>query len=313
MTHVPVPESGGGSGSSTATFGEGLGQIFAMPATHQDTSAADDSGVDVVDPPPRRPKRSEPGNNSSGSRSPVRTPHRHGVSPLPRSTRSLGASSLPRSSRSPGHSSGNEQRRSPEFRGRSPFDQGEANSRGSCPDVASGQASAFPGPPAGQRTSPSCAPTVLDSLYSPTIAGSVFRTPSPYSPTVVGSVLRAPSHMGNSPSLTPTVVRTPYAATWVNSPAQMRNVGTLSFEPSRPSQRGREFMDSTSGSMKRGSDQGSLPSPSLVRPRTESAPPFREPLSHYPEEGAFQRSPNSVMPHSIPFWRCQDSREGKQE
>ena len=58
-------------------------------------------------------------------------------------------------------------------------------------------------------------------------------------------------------------------------------------------------MDSTSGSMKRGSDQGSLPSPSLVRPRTESAPPYQEPLSHYPEDGASQRSPNSVLPYSI--------------
>ena len=48
---VSVPDSGAGSGSSTATFGEGIGQIFAMPASGQvDTSAAEsDSGVDVYD------------------------------------------------------------------------------------------------------------------------------------------------------------------------------------------------------------------------------------------------------------------------
>ncbi len=37
--HVPIPDSGGGTGSSTARFGEGLGHIFAMPANQVDTSA----------------------------------------------------------------------------------------------------------------------------------------------------------------------------------------------------------------------------------------------------------------------------------
>ena len=46
---ISVPDRGAVSGSSTATFGDGLGQIFAMPASGRvDTSIAEsDSGVDI--------------------------------------------------------------------------------------------------------------------------------------------------------------------------------------------------------------------------------------------------------------------------
>ena len=83
---IAVPDSGAGSGSSTATFGEALGHIFAMPASPIDTSsAAEDSGVDVVFlEQSSKPRRRPPGevSGSPGSRSPARTtPPRHGASP----------------------------------------------------------------------------------------------------------------------------------------------------------------------------------------------------------------------------------------
>ena len=67
----PVPDSGGGSGSSTATFGDSIGHVFAMPTRHSDTSsAAEGSGVDVA-MPVRQPRRRPQGSNSAspGARS----------------------------------------------------------------------------------------------------------------------------------------------------------------------------------------------------------------------------------------------------
>ena len=89
----PVPDSGGGSGSSTATFGDTLGHIFnAMPSRQSDTSsAAENSGVDVVMPTQRdKPRRRPQGSSSAspGTRSLARaTSPRNGGSPASSSSR----------------------------------------------------------------------------------------------------------------------------------------------------------------------------------------------------------------------------------
>ena len=93
---VSVPDSGAGSGSSTATFGEGIGAIFAMPVSGQqvDTSAAEsDSGVDVGDSSfdgrPSKPrgasKRALDDDSWIGPRSPAPAPSRHGTAATPSS------------------------------------------------------------------------------------------------------------------------------------------------------------------------------------------------------------------------------------
>ena len=84
----PVPDSGGGSGSSTATFGDSIGHVFAMPTRQSDTSsAAEGSGVDVT-MPIRQPRRRPQGSNSAspGARSLGHaTSPRHGPSTSPTS------------------------------------------------------------------------------------------------------------------------------------------------------------------------------------------------------------------------------------
>ena len=168
---VSVPDSGAGSGSSTATFGEGIGQIFAMPVSGQvDTSAAEsDSGVDVLPPPLRGIRRRAPGDGSLvGSRSPARVPPRNGI-PFTLSSRS--PSSRRQSSQGipgsvPAGPRGRPDARSP---------SGPASgSSGQLPNVISSSA-ASGGVSPTFRQSPSIAPTVVDG---PSIAGGEGYTPT---------------------------------------------------------------------------------------------------------------------------------------
>ena len=186
MTHVPVPDSGGGSGSSTATFGDELGLIFnALPANQVDTSAASESGAEIVTGPVRRPRlRREPG-ISFGSRSPIR-PSRHG------------SASGSRSSVSP------RQGRAPESRGRSPFEKVSnelASSRGQ--DGSSRREGGGRGGSSGYADgSPSLQQVSAGSPFIQTMIDS----PS-FPPTLL-----------YTPSIAPTVVRSPFASTIVQSP-----------------------------------------------------------------------------------------------
>ena len=84
---VSVPDSGAGSGSSTATFGENLGQIFAMPSSGQvETSAAEtDSGVDARDPGSYGRVRGRVLRLGNEPRSLTRASPRHGASSTPSS------------------------------------------------------------------------------------------------------------------------------------------------------------------------------------------------------------------------------------
>lgn len=109
----PVPDSGGGSGSSTATFGDSIGHVFAMPTRQSDTSsAAEGSGVDVT-MPIRQPRRRPQGSNSA---SPGARSLGHATSP-----RHGGPSTSPTSRMAPtqSRSAGSQGMRSQDQRGRS--------------------------------------------------------------------------------------------------------------------------------------------------------------------------------------------------
>ena len=107
-----VPDSGGESGSSTATFGDSIGHVFAMPNRQSDTSsAAEGSEVDVV-MPLRQPRRKPQGSNSAspGARSPGHaTSPRHGSATSPTS----------RMTPSQSRSTGSQGKRTQDQRGRS--------------------------------------------------------------------------------------------------------------------------------------------------------------------------------------------------
>ena len=97
---ISVPDSGAGSGSSTATFGEGVRQIFAMTASGQvDTSpAASDSGAEVVSRLQRASRRKSPRDGSLvGSRSPARVSPRHGITSSTSSRSPSSRKTIPRS------------------------------------------------------------------------------------------------------------------------------------------------------------------------------------------------------------------------
>ena len=294
MTHVPVPESGGGSGSSTATFGDGLGLIFnALPASQLDTSAASESGADIVTGPVRRPRpRREPG-TSLGSRSPIR-PSRHGSASGSRSSVSPGQGGAPKSrGRSRFEMASNELTSS---RGQDGSSRREGGGRGGSSGYADGS-------PSLQQVSAGSPfiPTMIDSpsfpptlLYSPSIAPTVVR--SPFAPTIVQSpasvvplLVRSPfaSTMVQSPaSIAPWPARSPFVASVSQSPRRSEHVGTPSFEL-------RSRMDASGSPSKRTLDIGSVQSPSLVKPRRmASAPRYMEPLSHLPEHA----SPSEAQP-----------------
>ena len=99
--HISVPDSGAGSGSSTATFGQGLRDVFAMPAsTTIDTSAAgSDSGAEVVSRPQQPSRKKSPRDGSIvGSRSPARVSPRHGITSSTSSRSPSSRLTIPRSS-----------------------------------------------------------------------------------------------------------------------------------------------------------------------------------------------------------------------
>ena len=125
-------------------------------------------------------------------------------------------------------------------------------------------------------------------LYSPSIAPTVVR--SPFAPTIVQSpasvvplLVRSPfaSTMVQSPaSIAPWPARSPFVASVSQSPRRSEHVGTPSFEL-------RSRMDASGSPSKRTLDDGSVQSPSLVRPRRmASAPRYMEPLSHLPEHAS---------------------------
>ena len=243
FAEISVPDTSAGSGSSTATFGEVLGQICTVPVSRVDTSsAAEDSGTDVVyREPSSMPRRRLPGevSGSSGSRSPARaSPHRHRASPLS-STRRPSTQGNPRGrsgSRNSSDQVSEKQERPP---------RGTFSPAGSHQAPASRDRSHY-GSPSQQasslRSSASApyghTPTRLDTpVYTPTRVDT-----AAYTPTRIDTPMRSPS------------------GSRLDSPA-WSVVGERWSVSGPPSIRIPE---------KRAMDPGSLPSPSQGRPRTIS-------------------------------------------
>ena len=285
---ISVPDSGAGSGSSTATFGEGIGQIFAMPVSGQvDTSAAEsDSGVDVLPPPVRGVRRMAPGDESwGGSRSPARVPPRHGISSNP-SSRSP-SSRRPPQQNSPGSvpvgPRGRLDVRSPSV----PV----SGSYGRLPNGVSSSASPGGFSPTF-RQSPSIATIVVDG---PSIAGGAGYTPTrldtPFTPTRIDTPAVSPGamptpngipdgHHGSMPVLSP------YLQGSQRIEPQSLAATQYYSSPTSPVGGRRELMDDSQAA-KRAIEPSSLPLPAVSRARTVS-PTTRvpEPLSYFPEHAS---------------------------
>ena len=302
---VSVPDSGAGSGSSTATFGEGLGQIFAMPVSGQvDTSAAEsDSGVDVCDsgmdgdpPQLKGVRRMAPEDDSwIGPRSPARVPPRHGTSAIPSSRSPSSRRPPPQSSTGsvPGGLRGRPEARSPS--------DSASGSSGRQP-IGVISAAALGGVSPTVMQSPSIAPTLIEA--SPIDGGSGYsptRVDTPFTPTHIDTPASSPGalptpngmaekHQVSMPSQAPFLQRSQRTEPPSLAPTQ--------YYPSPTSPIGvrREHMDDSQAA-KRANEHSSLPHRSVTRARTVS------PLTRVPEPRTSTRVPEplSYLPeHASP-------------
>ena len=139
--------------------------------------------------------------------------------------------------------------------------------------------------------SPSIAPTVVRSPFelapttvdSPAASIAPLSGPSPFASTKALSPARSPfeAAVSQSPGRALSPVRSPFEAAVSQPPGRVGN-DTPAFEPrSRmESRQPRNNMDASGSPSKRQLDGGTVPSPSLVRPRRESSvAPSKEPLS----------------------------------
>jgi hypothetical protein len=256
----PVPDSGGGSGSSTATFGDTLGHIFnAMPSRQSDTSsAAENSGVDVVMPTQRdKPRRRPQGSSSAspGTRSLARaTSPRNGGSPASSSSR------IPPTQSRPAGSQG--------MNGHDP--RGRAGSRTLSDTVGRLQ----------ERPSRGQLSPVGGHVESLPRDRSHYGSPSQQE-SAVGSPATSFAH-----TRVDTPVRTPhqsYTPTRLDTPSW--EVKDDRWTPGRSSE-------------KRSMDPGSLPSRSQGK-RSNSPASRGEPLSYHPDHSSPAASPVEVTPSKL--------------
>ena len=287
---ISVPESGAGSGSSTATFGDVIQHIFAMPASGTiDTSAAgSDSGAEVVSRSQQPSRKKSPRDGSLvGSRSPARVSPRHGITSSTLSRSPSSRKTIPRSSTG----------------------DSQADSRGR-PDArnTSGPASGFLGRPSSDKSSSVRRRSKLLSPVSTLVKEPSLGERHGFTPTRVDT-----PHL--TPSFTPTRVDTPITLPRADASAGSSGAGPIpngvprghheGVPPSAPSgsSRGIEYQptqlysplttphvakrdhmeDSQAG--KRPMEPSSLPLPSPARART-SSPRMKaqEPLSYLAEQ-----------------------------
>ena len=274
---VSVPDSGDGSGaSSTATFGQSLQTVFAMPAADQvETSVAgSDSGADVVYRPNVRTRRVTPREGSgSGTRSPNRVPVRNGSTQS--STTSRSPSARPTTLRSSRDDS-------------QAGSRGRSSKRDTSGQASGSQVSKSPGDmqPSARPISktPSPAQGSRDphagkgQVYTPTVLDTPQGSPS-FAPTRVDSpitlprveVLACQSGAGPVPNGVPREHHGGSLPTAMTELVRGRDLQPMQLTPSRTNTRTeqKDYMDASQAG-KRSLEPGSMSQPSTGRARTAS-------------------------------------------
>jgi hypothetical protein len=155
--------------------------------------------------------------------------------------------------------------------------------------------------------SPSIAPTVARSPFelapttvdSPATSIAPLSGPSPFASTKALSPARSPfeAAVSQSPGRALSPVRSPFEAAVSPSPVRV-GIDSPAFElrSRMESRQPRNNMDASGFPSKRQLDGGTVPSPSLVRPRrAASVGPVKEPLSYFPDHA----SPSDVALRSV--------------
>ena len=292
---VSVPDSGAGSGSSTATFGLGLRSVFAMPANLVDASDGNDSGTDAVSGPNRLRRKKSPRDDSQvRTRSLARVSPSHGITSATSSSRSPSSKMLLRSTtdRSPTDPRGRSGDRKTSgqasgFVARSLSDKTTLVRRRAKPPTSSGERQVF-------------TPTRLDTPhFTPTRVDTPFTLPHPDPSAGSSGAVPIPNGVprGYREGSIPAAPSGPSRG--INQPTQLYSPQTI------PGAAQRDHMDDSQAG-KRAMEPSSLPQPPSGRPRT-SSPRIRtpEPLSYLPE----QVSPASgVVMNPIHMTRGSSSR-----